>query len=64
MDKLVLRVVEAAEALGVSRAKAYEIVAAGEIPSIRLGRTSVRVPVEALRKWIDRQLEAREASRL
>ena len=53
-DRLMLRVVEAAQALGVSRAKAYALIAAGEIPSVRLGGC-VRVPVEALRSWIERQ---------
>lgn len=53
-DKLMLRVKETAESLGVSRAKAYELIAAGEIPSVRLGG-SVRVPVEALRTWVDSQ---------
>ena len=55
-DKLVYRVVEAAEALGVSRAKTYELIAVGEIPSVRIGGC-VRVPVNALREWIERQLE-------
>jgi excisionase family DNA binding protein len=45
---------EAAEALGVSRAKTYELIAAGDIPSVRLGGC-VRVPVDGLRAWIARQ---------
>jgi excisionase family DNA binding protein len=53
-DKLMLRVTEAADALGVSRAKAYELIAAGEIPSVRLGGC-VRVPLDALRAWISQQ---------
>jgi excisionase family DNA binding protein len=59
MDKLLLKPQEAAETLGVSRSKAYELIAAGTIPSIRVG-CSVRVPVAALREWIALQLgEAR-----
>jgi excisionase family DNA binding protein len=38
---LVLTVTEAASLLGVSRALAYELVARGEIPSLRLGRRLV-----------------------
>ncbi|MBI2187320.1 MAG: helix-turn-helix domain-containing protein [Acidobacteria bacterium] len=57
-DRLMLRVIEAAEALGVSRAKAYELIAAGEIPSVRIGGC-VRVPVAALKDWIARQLETK-----
>lgn len=62
MDKLLLRPVEAAEAIGVGRSKVYELLASGELPSIRIGG-SVRVPVDALRAWIDRQLGTRESGR-
>ena len=60
MDRLLLRPVEAAEAIGIGRSKVYELLASGELPSIRVG-SSVRVPVEALRAWIIRQLEARQS---
>jgi excisionase family DNA binding protein len=63
MDRLLLRPVEAAEAIGIGRSKVYELLASGELPSIRIGG-SVRVPVDALRAWIDRQLAERtEAGR-
>lgn len=55
MDKLLLRPIEAAEAIGIGRSKIYELLASGELPSIRIGG-SVRVPVDALRAWIERQL--------
>ena len=58
MDKLLLRPIEAAEAIGLGRSKVYELLASGELPSIRIGG-SVRIPVDALRKWIDGQLDAR-----
>jgi excisionase family DNA binding protein len=54
-DKLLYRPAEVGEAIGVSRARAYELIAAGIIPSIRIG-SSIRVPVDALREWVDRQL--------
>jgi excisionase family DNA binding protein len=58
-EKLLYRPAEAADVIGVSRARAYELIAAGVIPSIKIG-TSVRVPVGALREWVERQLaEAR-----
>jgi excisionase family DNA binding protein len=47
-SRLLYRVKEAAEVLGVSPARAYELIAAGIIPSIRLGKT-LRIPVEGLR---------------
>jgi excisionase family DNA binding protein len=59
-NRLLLRPAEAADAIGVSRARAYELIAAGKIPSIRIG-TSIRVPVAALRGWIDAQLAERAA---
>jgi excisionase family DNA binding protein len=63
MDKLLLRPIEAAEAIGIGRSKVYELLASGELPSIRIG-ASVRVPVDALRAWIARQVADRtEAGR-
>jgi excisionase family DNA binding protein len=43
---------EAGDALGISRASAYEGVRNGEIPSIRIGRRVV-VPVAALRRLLE-----------
>lgn len=54
-DKLLYRPTEAADAIGVSRARAYELIANGTLPSIRIG-SSIRVPVAALRAWIEQQL--------
>jgi excisionase family DNA binding protein len=50
--RLTLTVEEAAAALGISRAFAYEAVRRGEIPSIRIGRR-VLVPRAALGKLLD-----------
>ena len=41
-DRLVYTVAEAGELLGISRAFAYELVALGELPVIRLGRRPPR----------------------
>jgi len=61
LSRLLLRPAEAAEVLGVSRSRAYELIAAGIIPAIRLdnGR-SIRVPVQALRDWVAKQVEIQE----
>jgi excisionase family DNA binding protein len=50
-EKLLLRVAEAAELIGVSRSKMYELISSGAVPSVRLeeGRI-VRVPLAALKK--------------
>lgn len=45
--RLALTVAEAGAVLGISRALAYELVARGELPSLRLGRRLV-VPKRAL----------------
>ncbi|MSO29795.1 MAG: DNA-binding protein [Acidobacteria bacterium] len=58
MDRLLLRPTEAAETIGIGRSKIYELLASGDLPSIRIGG-SVRVPVDALRAWIARQVTER-----
>ena len=35
MDRLLLRPAEAAEAIGIGRSKVYELLASGDLPSIR-----------------------------
>ena len=53
-EKLFLRIPEVADSLGVSRATAYDLIARGQIPSVRLNgrgrRAILRVPADALRK--------------
>ena len=51
-ERLVFTVAEAGELLGISRAFAYELVARGELPVIRLGRRIV-VPKAALLAMVD-----------
>ena len=53
MDRILLRPGEAAEVLGIGRSRAYALIAAGVIPSIRIGK-SVRVPSDALREWVEK----------
>lgn len=37
MDNLLLRVPEVAASLGISRAKVYELLADGSLPSVKIG---------------------------
>ena len=60
MYRLLLRPEEVQEALGLGRSKTYELLASGELPVIRIGRC-VRVPAEALRLWVEKQIEAGES---
>lgn len=52
-EKKLLKVTEAARVLSISRSKAYELVASGDLPVIHLGPRCVRVPIEALDRWIE-----------
>ena len=52
MDKLLLRPAEVSELTGLGKSKTYELIAAGVIPSVRIGKC-VRVPAERLRRWIE-----------
>jgi excisionase family DNA binding protein len=45
--------------LSISRTKAYELIAAGVLPSVRVG-ASVRVPAAQLRAWIENQITDEE----
>lgn len=60
MERLLVRPHEAGDMLGVSRSKAYELIARGELPVVRVGK-SVRVPVDRLRAWIDQQVAAQDS---
>jgi excisionase family DNA binding protein len=50
-DRPTIGVVEAGEVLGIGRNSAYDAVAQGSIPSLRIGK-SIRVPVAALRRLL------------
>lgn len=51
-EVILLTVPEAAKVLRISRNLAYELVARGEIPAIRLGRV-IRVPRAPLEEWVN-----------
>ena len=49
-----LKVPEVAEELQIARSRAYELVADGEIPAVKIGR-SVRVSRKELDHWLEDQ---------
>jgi excisionase family DNA binding protein len=51
MEPLLLKAGDVAKLLGLGRSKVFAMLAVGELPVIRLGR-SVRVPRAALEDWI------------
>jgi excisionase family DNA binding protein len=55
--KLLLTIPEAVKALGVSRSVLYQLLDAGEVVSIKIGR-SRRVPVITLEDFVARRLAA------
>ncbi len=57
-EKLLYKPSEAFELLGVGRSTGYALLASGALPSIRIGRRSVRIPADALKRWIENQLKA------
>lgn len=54
MDELLLRPNEAARLLSLGRSKLYELVATGELPSVKIGRAT-RIPVADLQAWVARR---------
>jgi excisionase family DNA binding protein len=56
VEPLLYRAEEAAKVLGLGRSKVFMMLARGELPCVRIGR-SVRVPRHALEAWIRQQTE-------
>jgi excisionase family DNA binding protein len=54
--KLLLTVQEAAQALGIGRSVVYELLLAGDLSGVRIGRTR-RIPVSELERFIAARLE-------
>ena len=53
MEKLLLTPREAADVLGIGRSKLYELLQAGQIPSVRIGKCR-RIPATALRQLVEK----------
>lgn len=61
MTRCLLRVDEAAEALAISRAKLYQLMASGAISYVRIGR-SRRIPVVAIEAFIAALVDKEDAA--
>ncbi len=63
MDQLLLNADEVSKTLKIGRSKTYEMMASGELPVVRIGR-SVRVPAKALEErvktWAESDVPARD----
>jgi excisionase family DNA binding protein len=51
---LLLTIPQAAAVLSIGRTTVYELIGAGDLESVHIGR-SVRLPVDALRAFVDQQ---------
>ena len=60
---LPLTMIEAARVLSIGRTTMYELVAAGEIDVVHIGR-SARVPVAAVEEFVERRRRQRPTVRL
>ncbi len=58
-DPLLLTVPETARLLRISRNLAYELVARGELPSVRFGRV-IRIPRRVLTDWVRESVGRRD----
>ena len=54
MDHEMLKVDEVAALLKLGRTKVYQLVAAGELPAVRIGKV-LRISAEALQEWLSTQ---------
>jgi excisionase family DNA binding protein len=52
IQPILLRVEEVAQLLGIARSTVYALIAAGELPVVRIGRVT-RVSRHALDGWIE-----------
>ncbi len=58
-DRLLLKPREVAEATGLGRSTTYALIKSRVIPSITIGEGRiVRVPADALKRWIEERLQA------
>jgi excisionase family DNA binding protein len=60
-EQLMVTVARAAAMTDVGRSTGYQLVATGEWPSVKVGR-SIRVPVAALRAWLEQRMRATSRS--
>jgi excisionase family DNA binding protein len=58
IEPLAVSVRDAADAIGVGRSTCYALISSGRLRSINVSKRATRVPVEALREFVNRQTDA------
>ncbi|HKS69072.1 MAG TPA: helix-turn-helix domain-containing protein [Ktedonobacterales bacterium] len=56
-QRLLLRPEEVAAILGLGRSTIYELLRAGELPTVHIGRAT-RIPARDLHRWIEQRITA------
>jgi excisionase family DNA binding protein len=59
VERTLLRPREVVQSTGLSRVTVYNLISTGELASVRVGR-AIRVPVEALKRWIENKANVGE----
>jgi excisionase family DNA binding protein len=54
-ERLLYRISEAADILGVSRSTLYRLIASGDLAAIRVG-TAPRIPAKVLERFVDQAI--------
>lgn len=58
MEPLLLSAQEAAGLLGLGRTTVFELIRRGEIESVKIGKKTRRIPMAAVRDFVERAREA------
>jgi excisionase family DNA binding protein len=61
VDKELLRVDEAAAVLSLGRSKTYQLMDAGELQTVKIGR-AVRITAASVREYVSRQVNAQKSA--
>ncbi len=59
IHRTLLRPREVVASTGLSQVTVYNLIASGELPSVRIGR-AIRIPVQAFNDWIERKVNQSE----
>ena len=63
MEQMLFRASEVSKALDIGKSKAYELMASGELETVRIGR-SVRATAGGIRKFIERLRSADDGAEI
>lgn len=61
-DVITVRIKEACRITGIGRSKLYELIAAGEVQTLKIG-TITLIPLQSLRDFLGQQIQPSETAR-